>query len=386
MTKELVIKKLEKEALESAQVDTNALQVELTNLKTVLQEKMTLIEELRAQTGAGFCDDHESDDELTHGSCTRTKLKRRVFKKIEHLNEFIRSEVTPEIHERYATEISGLMSKHHQEQENLRKQHVTELRNIAQTYELKLKELEAERNSFAEMNINKERMIKEAKTRLRKKDEMIEDQARQIDGLRADLRGLQTRHDGHLHRVREKHREDIEQVKETKDAEFKDIKIKLHNAEKLIEEMRGTDWHLHDNRGEIETLRQEVIQLKNLLAKRLKVEKRFNDQILEKEQQIQDLLDYKKQWNSSKFSKLEDLVSALEKEKCTLKAKYKHKIVVKEESMRAMIGKELHSLRAELERKSESLEQREAELEILYQRLEELEMMQSSNTVEVKEV
>ena len=151
---------------------------------------MTLIEELRAQTGAGFCDDHESDDELTHGSCTRTKLKRRVFKKIEHLNEFIRSEVTPEIHERYATEISGLMSKHHQEQENLRKQHVTELRNIAQTYELKLKELEAERNSFAEMNINKERMIKEAKTRLRKKDEMIEDQARQIDGLRADLRGL----------------------------------------------------------------------------------------------------------------------------------------------------------------------------------------------------
>lgn len=36
-------------------------------------------------------------------------MKRRVFKKIEHLNEFIRNEVTPEIHERYAKEIEALI-------------------------------------------------------------------------------------------------------------------------------------------------------------------------------------------------------------------------------------------------------------------------------------
>jgi len=66
---------------------------------------------LRSNNGnGGHCADHESDDELTHGTCTKDKLKRRVFKKIEHLNDFIRNEVTPEIHQRYAKEIEGLIS------------------------------------------------------------------------------------------------------------------------------------------------------------------------------------------------------------------------------------------------------------------------------------
>lgn len=47
MTKELSIKKLEKDCIETNVPDTTALQVELSNLKIVLQEKLTLIEELR---------------------------------------------------------------------------------------------------------------------------------------------------------------------------------------------------------------------------------------------------------------------------------------------------------------------------------------------------
>ena len=47
MTKELSIKKLEKDCIETTVPDTTALQVELSNLKMVLQEKLTLIEELR---------------------------------------------------------------------------------------------------------------------------------------------------------------------------------------------------------------------------------------------------------------------------------------------------------------------------------------------------
>jgi len=77
-----------------------------------LEEKITIIEEMKQQTGAGWCDDHDSEDELTQGTCTKAKLKRRVFKKIEHLNDFIRNEVTPEIHQRYAKEIESLISKH----------------------------------------------------------------------------------------------------------------------------------------------------------------------------------------------------------------------------------------------------------------------------------
>ena len=136
----------------------------------------------------------------------------------------------------------------------------------------------------------------------------------------------------------------------------------------------------------MQELRKENTKLKDLLAKRYKVEKRFNIELSERDLQIQELLEYKKQWNSIKFEKLEEIIDALEKEKSVLKAKYKHKLIIKEENLRAELGKELHAIRIELERKSEALLGREAELEVLYQRVEELEMMQSSNSVEAKEI
>jgi len=69
-----------------------------------------------------------------------------------------------------------------------------------------------------------------------------------------------------------------------------------------------------------------------------------------------------------------------------LKAKYKHKVIVKTETIRAELGKENVSLRSELERIRELLYQREEELNPLYTRVEELEMMQSSQSLEVKDV
>lgn len=58
-----------------------------------------------------------------------------------------------------------------------------------------------------------------------------------------------------------------------------------------------------------------------------------------------------------------------------MKAKYKHKVIVKTETIRAELGKENVSLRSELERIRELLYQREEELNPLYTRVEELEMM-----------
>ena len=72
------------------------------------------------------------------------------------------------------------------------------------------------------------------------------------------------------------------------------------------------------------------------------------------------------------------MVEALEKEKAALKAKYKHKVIVKTETVKAELSKELVKVRDELERRSEILIRREEELDPLYTRVEELEMMQSS--------
>ena len=69
------------------------------------------------------------------------------------------------------------------------------------------------------------------------------------------------------------------------------------------------------------------------------------------------------------------MVDQLEKSNAILKAKYKQKIIVKTEELKAQLGIELYAVKAELERKNEALTQREAELQVLYQRLEELEML-----------
>ena len=141
LTKELLIKRLEKEALEHQQShDVVTMNAEIVTLKKVLEEKLQIIEELKRKNAADHCVDHESDDELTSGAQTKNKLKRRVFKKIEHLNEYIRQEVTPEIHNRYAVEIKNLTERHFEEIDSLKRQQKIELHNHAQVYEVKISE------------------------------------------------------------------------------------------------------------------------------------------------------------------------------------------------------------------------------------------------------
>lgn len=80
------------------------------------------------------------------------------------------------------------------------------------------------------------------------------------------------------------------------------------------------------------------------------------------------------------------MIKDLEREKASLKAKYKHKIIIKEEKIKASMMKEMVAYRDELGATKEILAQRESELETLYVRVEELEMQMSTNSLDVKEI
>lgn len=61
------------------------------------------------------------------------------------------------------------------------------MKNVAQTYELKLRELELEISTYAEINKNQERIIKDMMRQIKQKDELLETQASRIDGLVCDI-------------------------------------------------------------------------------------------------------------------------------------------------------------------------------------------------------
>ena len=66
LTKEVSIKRMERDLFERETDNKHAhLQAEIFNLKKVLEEKLRIIEELRAKTGGEWCVDHDSEDELT---------------------------------------------------------------------------------------------------------------------------------------------------------------------------------------------------------------------------------------------------------------------------------------------------------------------------------
>ena len=83
-----------------------------------------MIEQIKAKDDDDY---YQSEDELTNGRQTRAKLGRRVFKKINELSQHINNTVTPEIHERYAVEITDLKKSHYNEIERLSRKHQIEL-------------------------------------------------------------------------------------------------------------------------------------------------------------------------------------------------------------------------------------------------------------------
>ena len=48
---------------------------------------------------------------------------------------------------------------------------------------------------------------------IKDKKNLLEEQARRIDSLHCDLKSLQTKHEGHVHRLIERNRLDIEDIK-----------------------------------------------------------------------------------------------------------------------------------------------------------------------------
>lgn len=73
--------------------------------------------------------------------------------------------------------------------------------------------------------------------------------------------------------------------------------------------------------------------------------------------------------------RLEEEEAKLRAEIAELKAKYKNKILLKEQAIRLELGEENFKLKAELERTKHSLAEKLGELERLYKRLEEIEML-----------
>ena len=83
---------------------------------------------------------------------------------------------------------------------------------------------------------------------------------------------------------------------------------------------------------------------------------------------------------------MEATIKELQSEKNTMKVTYELKQTMQIEKITAELNRESISLKGELERTKDALKMREAELEPLYQRVEELELMQQANPVAVREV
>ena len=193
MAKEIEMQRMQRELIESAGKETTILQVEITNLKKVLEEKLKIIEELKTRVPADWGQDQDSDNELT--------LKGRVFKKVEQMNEFIRNEITPEIHERYAKEIEQLIKSHAVKIEMMQKEHKAEIKRIAQTYELKLSEMSLKVQKFQELNKNQEETIRRMKGQLSEEKRLTMEQARRIDDLLSTIKKNEQMHQAHMQRL-----------------------------------------------------------------------------------------------------------------------------------------------------------------------------------------
>lgn len=80
------------------------------------------------------------------------------------------------------------------------------------------------------------------------------------------------------------------------------------------------------------------------------------------------------------------MITALEREKATIKARYKQKRIESVARIRSEVALELQIVEEKLRMTEALLIERESSLSLVTQRVEELEMMASNNSLEVKEV
>ncbi len=62
---------------------------------------------------------------------------------------------------------------------------------------------------------------------IKEKNNLLEEQARRLDSVTCDLKSLQTKHEGHVHRLIERHRQEIDQVKQRGMQDLCDAEIKF---------------------------------------------------------------------------------------------------------------------------------------------------------------
>lgn len=233
---------MEKALLQRNAVDENKYKIELESLKLVLEEKLKLIEELRVRGNGDWCVDHDSDDELTQGTCTKSKLKRRVFKKIEDLNEFIRSEVKPEISKRYETEIKTLLQKHEGEKDQMKKLFNVELQQKLHSLKMLVIEVSAAKDKFKEQNLILENTIAGKNKTIEQQKGLLEKQAARLDEIKGELKVVQERHDGCLNRLKLQHETDLHERHRSLAEEIESLQSANEIQLKTIEELKKIHW------------------------------------------------------------------------------------------------------------------------------------------------
>ena len=112
---------------------------------------------------------------------------------------------------------------------------------------------------------------------------------------------LQHKHISHTEHL--KYNYELELIEKTQQiqGENNELRINLKAAESKIEQWENMKTVSADTRETV-FLKKEIASLKEDLAKRLKAEHNFNETLFQKDTQIQELLDYKKQWGSAKFA------------------------------------------------------------------------------------
>ena len=100
------------------------LRIELENIRELCREKIETIAKLEQalNKSQGPCNrDHDSGDEETNGNCSKEKLRKRVYRKVEHMNEVYEKRVE-EVHQRYKDEILQIVDKYEEEIAKMQKQ------------------------------------------------------------------------------------------------------------------------------------------------------------------------------------------------------------------------------------------------------------------------
>lgn len=100
------------------------MRLELENIRELCREKVETIAKLEdaLKKTNGVCSkDHDSGDELTNGNCSKERLRKRVYRKVEHMNEVYEKRVA-EVHDRYKAEILDIADKYEEEISQLQKQ------------------------------------------------------------------------------------------------------------------------------------------------------------------------------------------------------------------------------------------------------------------------